>query len=45
MNAEEKSSYTNSEIHGSLTVANAELIECLMELENKKTEIVEVNEQ
>lgn len=42
MNGEEKSNQTSSEIHASLTIANAEIVECLMELKNKKTEIVEV---
>lgn len=43
VNSDEKSNPTSSEFGGSFTIANVELIECLLELENKKPEFVEVN--
>lgn len=42
VNADEKSNPTSSEIGGLLTMANVELVECLLELESKKEEFVEV---
>lgn len=41
LNGEEKSNSVNLEIRGSLTMANVELVECLMELDDKH-ELVEV---
>lgn len=42
---DERSNPTNVETQFSLTVANAELVECLMELKDKRLEIVEVGEK
>ncbi|XP_065221759.1 autophagy-related protein 2 homolog A [Planococcus citri] len=42
LNAEEKSNSMILEIRGSLTMANVELIECLMELDDNKNEFVEL---
>ena len=42
LNGDEKSNSSNSEVTGSLSIANLELLECLLELENKNELIIEV---
>lgn len=41
-NAEEKFNPSNSELHGAVTIANLELVECLFEMKDRKQQFVEV---